>query len=110
VKAWVAATLPRLTGGAGAWTLKAFGRVYESRPGPIARAHRRGREYPKPGAIPRKRAEANQKAFIASDDKLVNSLAGNEAVLFGRRAKRSARPCKRAGVGARPDQMESFDR
>ena len=55
LKAWVAASLPRSTRHIGAWIEQEFGLVYESR---------------------------SQKAFIASHEKLLNSLGDDEAVLF----------------------------
>src|ERR1035437_10701350 len=82
LKAWVAAALPRSTRQIGAWIEKEFGLVYESRSGLIALLHRLGLEYHKPNVIPRKLNEEKQKAFIASYEKLLNSLADNEAVLF----------------------------
>ena len=83
LKTWVGATLPRTTRQIGAWIEKEFGLVYESRSGLIALLHRLGLEYHEPKVIPRKLDEAKQKAFIESYDKLLNSLAGNEAVVFG---------------------------
>jgi len=56
-------------------------KVYESRSGLIALPHRLGLEDNKPDVIPHLRDEENQKAFIESYDKLLNSLGGNEAVL-----------------------------
>ncbi len=82
LKAWVAATLPRATRQAGAFIEQEFGLVYESRSGLIALLHRLGLEYHKPNEIPRKLDEEKQKAFIASYEKLMNSLADDEAVLF----------------------------
>ncbi|MGI8568151.1 MAG: helix-turn-helix domain-containing protein, partial [Methylocella sp.] len=83
LKAWVGVALPRSTRQTGAWIKQEFGLVYESRSGLIALLHRLDLEYHKPDAIPRKRAEEKQKAFIASYDKLLNSLGDNEAVAFG---------------------------
>ena len=82
LKAWIAATLPRTTRTIGAFIETEFGLVYESRSGLIALLHRLGLEYHKPNVIPRKLDEAKQKAFIASYEKLLNSLAADEAVLF----------------------------
>jgi transposase len=82
LKAWVGAVLPRSTRQIGAWIAKEFGLVYESRSGLIALLHRLGLEYHKPSVIPRKLDEDKQKAFIASYEKLLNSLGDNEAVLF----------------------------
>ena len=82
MKAWVGAALPRSTRQIGAWIEKEFGLVYESRSGLIALLHRLGLAYHKPDVIPRKLDQDKQKAFIASYDNLLNSLADNEAVLF----------------------------
>jgi transposase len=83
LKAWVAATLPRSTRQVGAWLKKEFGLVYESRSGLIALLHRLGLEYHKPEVISRKLDPETQKAFIASYEKLLNSLPDDEVVLFG---------------------------
>ena len=48
----------------------------------IALLHRLGLEYHKPEVIPRKLDEEKQKAFIASYEKVLNSLPDDEAVLF----------------------------
>ena len=82
LKAWVGASLPRTTRQVGAWIEQHFGLVYESRSGLIALLHRLGLDYHKPNVIPRELDEEKQKAFIASYEKLLNSLADNEAVLF----------------------------
>src|SRR5487761_2145496 len=82
LKAWVGAVLPRTTRQIGAWIEKEFGLVYAGRSGLIALLHRLELEYHKPTVIPRKLNEEKQKAFIASYDKLMNSLAEDEAVLF----------------------------
>jgi transposase len=83
LKAWVAAALPRTTRQIGAWIEREFGVAYEGRSGVIALLHRLGLEYHKPEVIPRKLDEDKQKAFISSYEKLLNSLAEDEAVLFG---------------------------
>ena len=115
LKAWVATALPRTTRQVGAWIENEFGVVYEGRSGLIALLHRLGLEYHKPNVIPRKLDEEKQKAFIEGYEKLLNSLGDDEAVLFatpcirpmrrglsaaGRRAKRSSRSSRRAGVNA----------
>jgi transposase len=82
LKAWVGAVLPRTTRQIGAWIEKEFGYVYAGRSGLIALLHRLELEYHKPTVIPRKLNEEKQKAFIASYEKLMNSLAEDEAVLF----------------------------
>jgi transposase len=82
LKAWVAAALPGTTRQIGAWIAKEFGVVYEGRSGLIALLNRLGLEYHKPEVIPRKLDEEKQKAFIASYEKLLNSLGDDEAVLF----------------------------
>ena len=75
----------------------AFRLVYESRSGLIALLHRLGLDYHKPNVIPRKLDEEKQKAFIASYEKLLNSLADNEAVLF---ARWGVGDCELRGLGA----------
>ena len=82
LKAWVAAALPRTTRQVGAWIENEFGVGYEGRSGLIALLHRLGLEYHKPNTIPRKLDEEKQRAFIASYEKLLNSLGDDEAVLF----------------------------
>ena len=82
LKAFVSVTLPRSTRQVGAWIEREFGLVYESRSGLIALLHRLELEYHKPTVIARKLDEDKQTAFIASYEKLLNSLADNEAVLF----------------------------
>lgn len=82
LKAWVAAALPRTTRQIGAWIEREFGAAYQGRSGVIALLHRLGLEYHKPEVIPRKLDEDKQKAFISSYEKLLNSLAEDEAVLF----------------------------
>jgi transposase len=89
LKAWVAAALPRTTRQIGAWIAKEFGVAYEGRSGLIALLNRLGLEYHKPEVIPRNPRimsggdEEKQRAFIASYEKLLNSLGDDEAVLFG---------------------------
>ena len=82
LKTWVQATLPRTTRAVGAWIEKECGVAYESRSGLIVLLHRLGLEYHKPQVIPRKLNEEKQQAFIASYEKLLNSLADDEAVMF----------------------------
>jgi transposase len=82
LKAFVGETLPRSTRHVGAFILKEFGLVYESRSGLIALLHRLGLEYRKPTVIPRKLDEKKQKAFIASYEDLLNSMGDDEAVVF----------------------------
>jgi transposase len=82
LKAWIAACLPRTTRQIGAFIEKEFCCVYESRSGLIALLHRLDLEYHKPNVIPRKLDEEKQKAFIAAYEKLLNSMADDEAVLF----------------------------
>ena len=82
LKAWVTTALPRSTRQIGAWIDREFGVAYAGRSGLIALLNRLGLEYHKPKVIPRKLDEAKQKAFIASYEKLLNSLGEDEAVLF----------------------------
>jgi transposase len=60
LKAFVSATLPRTTHQVGAFIVREFGLVYESRSGLIALLHRLGLEYHKPDVIPRKLNEDKQ--------------------------------------------------
>jgi len=82
LKAFVSETLPRSTRHVGAFILKEFGLVYESRSGLIALLHRLGLEYRKPTVIPRKLDEKKQKAFIDAYEDLLNSMGDDEAVVF----------------------------
>jgi transposase len=82
IKAWVTVTLPRSTRQIGAFIEKKFDVVYESRSGLITMLHRLGLEYHKPDVIPSKLNKEKQESFIAEYDKLLNSLADDEAVLF----------------------------
>ena len=82
VKVFVSTMLPRTTREVGAFIEQHFGLVYESRSGLIALLHRLGLEYHKPQVIARKLNQDKQKAFIESYDKLLNSLANDEVVLF----------------------------
>jgi transposase len=79
---WVARALPRSTRQVGAWIEREFGIVYGSRSGLIALLHRLGFAYSKPETIGRKLDPENQKSFIESYEKLLNSLGPDEAVLF----------------------------
>ena len=82
LKAWVSAALPRSTRQTGAWIEAEFGLAYEGRSGLIALLNRLGLEYHRPQVIPRKLDEKKQRDFIESYERLLNSLPGNEAVLF----------------------------
>ena len=88
LKTWVAAALPRTTRQIGAWIAKESGVAYEGRSGLIALLNWLWLEYHKPEVIPRNPRtrsggdEEKQKAFIASYEKLLNSLGDDEAVLF----------------------------
>src|SRR4029077_14238952 len=50
--------------------------------GLVALLHRLGLGYHKPGEVPRKLHEGQQKEFIQAYDKLLNSLGNDEVVLF----------------------------
>lgn len=82
MKAWIVETLPRTTRVIGAYVLREFGVVYESRSGLIKLLHRLGLEYQKPEVIGRHLDEAKQRAFIDAYEKLLNGLGPDEAVLF----------------------------
>ncbi len=82
LKAWVGEALPRTTRHVGAWIEREFAIVYRSRSGLIALLHRLGMEHRKPQAVSRKLDAAKQKAFIEAYDTLLNTLPGDEAVMF----------------------------
>jgi hypothetical protein len=78
---WVTVRLPRSTRTIGAWLEKNHGFNY-SRPGLIALLHRLGFDYRKPHKMPRGLNDVRQQAFIASYEKLLNTMAADEAVVF----------------------------
>jgi len=82
LSAWVRATSPRATRQIGAWIAAEFGVEYDSRSGLVALLHRLGLEYRKPEIIPRHLDENKQRAFINLYEKLLNSLAADEVVVF----------------------------
>jgi transposase len=82
VRAYVAQTLPPTARQIGAYIEREFGIGFDSRAGVIGLLHRLGFAYHKPQPIGRRLNEADQKAFVASYDNLLNSLAPGEAVLF----------------------------
>jgi transposase len=82
LKDYVTQALPRSTREIGGFIQQKFGIVYESRSGLIALLHRLGLEYHKPEVIGRKLDAEKQQAFIASYEKLQNTLGPDEAVLF----------------------------
>lgn len=108
LKAFVSATLPRSTRHVGAFILKEFGLVYESRSGLIAVLHRLGLEYHKPIVIPRNLNEKKQEAFINSYEDLLNSMGDDEAVVFvdAVHPTHAARP---AGCWAPKDQQLAIE-
>jgi transposase len=108
LKAFVGATLPRSTRHVGAFILKEFDLVYESRSGLIALLHRLGLEYRKPTVIPRKLNDKTQKDFIASYEDLLNSMGDDEVVVFGDAVHptHAARP---AGCWAPKDQKLAIE-
>ncbi len=78
---WITGRLPRSTRTIGAWLEKNLGFNY-SRPGLIALLHRLGFDYRKPHKMPRGLNDVRQQAFIASYEKLLNTMAADEAVVF----------------------------
>jgi transposase len=108
LKAFVGATLPRSTRHVGAFILKEFGLVYESRSGLIALLHRLGLEYRKPIVIPRKLNEKTQKAFIDSYEDLLNSMGDDEVVVFGD-AVHPTHATRPAGCWAPKDQKLAIE-
>lgn len=81
LKAFVTTRLPRSTNAIGAWLRKNYELSY-SHSGLIALLHRLGFVYHKPQRVPRKLDEAQQRAFIASYEKLLNRLEPDETVVF----------------------------
>ena len=81
LKAFVTTRLPRSTNAIGAWLRKNYELSY-SHSGLIALLHRLGFVYHKPQRVPRKLDEAQQQAFIASYEKLLNRLEPDESVVF----------------------------
>ena len=82
LKSWITETLPRTTRHVGAWIEQEFDIVYASRSGLIALLHRLGMEHRRPQAVSRKLDEAKQEAFIEAYNTLLNTLPGDEAVMF----------------------------
>src|SRR5260370_22175349 len=78
---WITGRLPRSTRTIGAWLEKNLGFNY-SRPGLIALLHRLGFDYRKPHKMPRGLNDVRQQAFIASYEKLLNTMAADEAAVF----------------------------
>ncbi|MBY6243012.1 IS630 family transposase [Methylosinus sp. Sm6] len=108
LKAFVGATLPRSTRHVGAFILKEFGLVYESRSGLIVLLHRLGLVYRKPIIIPRKLDEKTQKAFIDSYEDLLNSISDDEVVVFGD-AVHPTHAARSAGCWAPKDQKLAIE-
>src|SRR5258708_4312600 len=81
LKAFVTTRLPRSTNAIGAWLRKNYELSY-SHSGLIALLHRLDFVYHKPQRVPRKLDEAQQQAFIASYEKLLNLLETDESVVF----------------------------
>src|SRR5258708_19242697 len=81
LKAFVTTRLPRSTNAIGAWLRKNYELSY-SHSGLIALLHRLGFVYHKPQRVPRKLDEAQQQAFIASYQKLLNRLEPDESLVF----------------------------
>ncbi|HEX3497185.1 MAG TPA: IS630 family transposase [Methylocella sp.] len=79
---YVSQALPRSTREVGVFIEQVFGVVYDSRSGLIALMRRLGLEYRKPKAIGRRLDALKQQAFIDAYEKLLNSLAPDEATLF----------------------------
>ena len=109
LKAWVSAALPRLTRQIGAGIEVEFGLVYEGSSGLMALLNRLGLAYHKPAAIPRKLHGKKQRDFIESYERLMNSLTGNEAVLFVD-AVHPTTPCAPPVAGARPARSSPSNR
>ena len=82
LKAWVGRTLPRTTQAVGAAIERCFGVTYESRSGLVALLHRLGFEHRKPQPVSSRMDPARQRRFIAFYDRLLNTLAADETVMF----------------------------
>jgi len=81
LQSWITERLPRSTRTIGAWLEKNHGFNY-GRSGLIALLHRLGFDYRKPHKMPRGLNDVRQQAFIASYEKLLNTMAADEAVVF----------------------------
>src|SRR3984893_217479 len=81
LKNWVSQTLPRTTTIVGEWIEKSYGVSY-TRSALFKLLQRIEVEYCKPKLIPRKLDPAQQQAFIANYENLLNNLGDDEAVLF----------------------------
>ena len=84
-----------------------FGIVYESRSGLIALLHRLGFEYKKPQTFGRGMDAGQQQAFIASYEKLLNSLSPDEAILFAD-AVHPLYAAQAVGCWARPEETTAI--
>ena len=82
LKSWIGRTTPCSTRAVGAWVAQEFGVSYQSRSGLVALLHRLGMVFRKPQAVPAKLDEAKQQAFIDDYNALLNSLPGDQAVMF----------------------------
>src|ERR1700687_2455535 len=76
---WITVRLPRSTRTIGAWLEKNHGFNY-GRSGLIALLHRLGFDYREPHKMPRGLNDVRQMAFIADYEKLLNTMAADEAV------------------------------
>lgn len=83
LKSWITETLPQSSREVGAFIAVKFDIDYQSRSGLITLLHRLGMEHRRPQSVARKLDPARQAAFIASYEKLLNQLGGDEVVLFG---------------------------
>lgn len=82
LKEWVSTALPRTTREVGAYIEQHFGITYDSRSGIIALLHRLGFVHRKPEAVPSRMDPEKQRRFIAFYERLLNSLAADEMVMF----------------------------
>jgi transposase len=106
--AWVRATSPRSTRQIGAWIASEFGVEYDSRSGLVALLHRLGLAYRKPEIIPRHLDENKQRAFIRLYEKLLNSLAADEVVVFAD-AVHPTHAARAAGCWAAEDETLAIE-
>jgi transposase len=104
---YVSESLPRSTREMAVFLKQRFGVVYESRSGLIALLHRLGFEYKRPRTIGRGMRVDEQQAFIGDYEKLLNSLASDEAIVFAD-AVHPVYAARAVGCWARPQDTPAI--
>jgi transposase len=104
---YVSESLPRSTREMAVFLKQRFGVVYESRSGLIALLHRLGFEYKRPRTIGRGMRVDEQQAFIGDYEKLLNSLASDEAIVFAD-AVHPVYAARAVGCWARPQNKPAI--